>query len=245
MKIRTLILTVLVGTLSSFAQDSTTTGYVRYKTVRDMSDNPWMRNRPDAPTEFIQHWDLYFTPQESYCTFRPEEEEDDFSTGGVQMRMMRWEPKDVYHADFENGTSTQYTEFMTKPFIISDSLNMDGWKLTGKQGIVLGLPCIEARRVVQDSIEVLVWFTPRIRLKTGPQEYQGFPGLVLYVDYDNGKYTITAESIQMGATREEEVEMPTKGDEVARDEYDEIVREKMEERRRMYGRQSEPSKHNT
>lgn len=232
----TLFLTVLVSTLSSYAQDSTTTGYIKYKTVRDISDNRWFRNRPDAPSEIEMYWDLYFTPEESYCTLHPEEEDDGFSTGGMSMRMMRWQPKDIYHVDLSNGTSLQYTEFMTKSFLISDSLNMDGWKLTGKQGIVMGLPCIEAKTTVMDTIDVLAWFTPRIRLKTGPQEYTGFPGLVLYVDFDNGKYTITAESIQMGVLREEEVEMPTRGEEVTREEYDEIVEEKTAEMRRMYGR---------
>lgn len=239
MKRLALVLAVLASTLSSFGQDSTTTGYIRYKSIRDMSDNEWMRRRPDMPTEITQQWDLYFTPESSDCTFRPEEEDDDFNTGGMHMRMMRWEPKDVYHIDFATQFFQHYTEFMTKPFLITDTLNMDGWKLTGKQGIVLGYPCIEARTTKYDTVDILAWFTPRIRLKTGPQEYVGFPGAVLYVDYDDGLYVITAEAIVMGKTRPEEEEtpeIPDNGEEVTREEYEQIVIEKTAERRRMYGR---------
>lgn len=233
-----LCLALGLSSFYGFSQDSITTGYIQFKEVIDLSDMPFRRRGADVPEQHIQHWDLYFTPNESYCEFRPEDEDDGFSTNGGNVRFFRWEPKDVYYCDFNANTSIQYTEFMQKPFLISDSLNMDGWKLTGKQGIVQGYPCIEAKSLVLDSVEVLAWFTPRIRVKTGPQEFTGLPGAVLFAEYDKGKRVISAEIIQMGRLIKEEdkPEIPERGEEVTREEYQRIVAEKLEERKRLYGR---------
>lgn len=188
------------------------------------------------PDEITQNWELYFSDTASYYSFKPEDQDDGFNTGGMSMRWMRWEPKDVYYADFTENIYKHYTEFMTKAFLIEDQLSMEGWKMTGKQGIVMGYPCMEASKMSEDSVQTIVWFTPRIRVKTGPGEYMGLPGAVLYVNIDDGKQTITATQIRMGALREESPEIPDEGEEVSQSEYDEIVKEKTEEMRRLYGR---------
>lgn len=228
-------LLMVVGCISLNAQDSTTTGHITYDEVIDISDNRWVRNRPDLPNEMTRKWDLYFTPEQSFFTYKPEEQDDAFNTGGVSFRMMRWEPKDVYRLDFPS-LYTQYTEFMGKPFLITDSLDMKEWRMTGKQGIVMGYPCIEAKKMVMDTVPVIAWFTPRIRVKTGPAEYVGLPGAVLFVDIDNGTRVFTATSINMGEVAQESPTMPEDGEEVTMDEYQAIVEEKTQQMRRRYGR---------
>ncbi len=236
MKTNLLFLSILALPISLWAQDSTSTGRIIFEEIRDISDNQWIRNRPDMPTEIKSKWETHFTPQYSHCTFLPEEPEDDMNTGGVRVRSMRWEPKDEIYIDLEAEVMTYYKEFMTREFLIEDTLNMDGWKMTGKQGIVLGYPCMEMKTFVDDTIPVLAWFTPRIPVRTGPLDYVGFPGAVLFVDIDNGKRTLSAVDINMGRTQEEVPEIPEDGFEVSMDEYREIEREKTAEMRRRYGR---------
>ncbi len=231
-----LVLPMLLGASLTYAQDSTTTGHILYKDITDISDNPWTRNRPDMPTEVVNRWDLYFNPQNSFCTFHPEEEDDDFATGGVSFRMMRWEPKDVFYMNFVERRFRHYNEFMGEEFNISDTLSMQGWRMTGKQGIVLGYPCMEAKKIENDTVEVLAWFTPRIPVSTGPVGYTGFPGAVLYVNIDDGQRTITAERINMGRVSPEEQEYPDDGEEMNRKEYETLVEEKTAQMRRRWGR---------
>ncbi len=223
-------------TLSLWSQDSTTTGHILYEDIRDISDSRWVQNRPDMPTEIKSKWDTYFTPEYSHCVFHPEEQEEAMNTGGVQVRMMRWEPKDEIYIDFSSLVMTYFKEFMTKEFLIQDTLNMKGWKMTGKQGIVLGYPCMEMKSMVNDTVPVLAWFTPRIPVRTGPLEYVGFPGAVLYVNYNDGERTISAVRVNMGRTQEERPEVPEDGEEVTMDEFETIEREKTEQMRRRWGR---------
>lgn len=223
---------IFIGSISLYGQDSTTTGHVHYKRVTDISENEFVQNRPDIPTEIITEWDLYFTPEESYFVYHPEEAENDISSGGATFHMMRWEPKDIYHIGFQDRSFTHYTEFMGKPFLILDSLDTDDWKMTGKQGVILGYPCMEVSSVIEDSVPVLAWFTPRIRVASGPSAYVGFPGLVLFVDIDNGKTTISATKVSMGTLIQEAPEIPDDGEEVSQDEYDAIVKEKTDQARR-------------
>lgn len=220
----------------ALAQDSTTTGFILYNQIVDISDNPWTRNRPDMPSEIETKWQTYFTPEGSYCTFKPETQDDGYNAGGVQFRSWRWEPKDVYYMDFQARKYHQYNEFMGREFNISDTLSMQGWRMTGKQGIVLGYPCMEAKKVQDDTVTVLAWFTPRIPVSTGPMGYTGFPGAVLYVNIDDGQTTISATNIIMGRTSEEELEFPNDGDEMGREEYETLVKEKTAEMRRRWGR---------
>lgn len=236
MKTASLWLIALIGPISAFAQDSLTTGHIVYEEITDISDSRWVQNRPDMPTEIKSKWDVYFNPQNAHCSFHPEEEEDDFSTGGVQFRRMRWEPKDVYFLDFLNRRYQHYTDFMSKEFQVLDTLSMEGWKFTGKQGIVLGFPCMEVKKTEHDTVDIIAWFTPRLPVSAGPKEYVGFPGAVLYVNIDDGKTTISAVNVQMGKVPEEELEVPEDGEEVTRDEYKAIVEEKTREMRRRWGR---------
>lgn len=142
----------------------------------------------------------------------------------------------MYYMDFQARKYHQYNEFMGREFYISDTLSMQGWRMTGKQGIVLGYPCMEAKKVQDDTVTVLAWFTPRIPVSTGPMGYTGFPGAVLYVNIDDGQTTISATNIIMGRTSEEELEFPNDGDEMGREEYETLVKEKTAEMRRRWGR---------
>lgn len=236
MKLNWLGISAIALSISGYAQDSTTTGYILYNQVVDISDNPWTQNRPDAPTEWETHWETYFTPEESYCKVKPQKEEDAFNTGGVQFRSMRWEPKDVYFMDFENRDYHHYNEFMGREFNISDTLSMAGWQMTGKQGIVLGYPCMEVKKMQDDTVQVIAWFTPRIPVSTGPVGYTGFPGAVLYVNIDDGKTTISATQITMGKTTPEPIEFPEDGTEMGKEEYETLVREKTAEMTRRWRR---------
>lgn len=217
-------------------QDSTTTGFIIYDDIRNLEDSPWRRQRPDMPTEYTTKWDLYFNPTYSHLQYHPEKEDNESSTGGMRMRMFRWEPKDRYYLDFTERSYTHYTEFMGKEFLVSDTLLPEGWKFTGKQGIVMGYPCMEMSTFEEDTVPVIAWFTPRIPVSAGPLEYVGFPGAVLYVNIGDGERTITATSIQMGRVPEEDFEKPEDGEAVGKEEYDEIVRKKTEERNRRWGR---------
>ena len=86
---------------------------------------------------------------------------------------------------------------------------------------------------IPDEITVTVWYTPQIPVSNGPAEYWGLPGLILEVNAD--RTTILCSKIVMNPEEKEEIKKLSKGKEVTQEEYNQIVKEKIEEMREMYG----------
>ncbi|MCA0133337.1 GLPGLI family protein [Winogradskyella alexanderae] len=86
---------------------------------------------------------------------------------------------------------------------------------------------------VPKTVEVVAWYTPQIPVNQGPDDYWGLPGLILEVNAD--RTTILCTKIIMNPEEKEEIKKPYKGDEVTQSEYTEIITQKMQEMRDMYG----------
>lgn len=82
---------------------------------------------------------------------------------------------------------------------------------------------------VPKEVEVTAWFTPQIPVSNGPGEYAGLPGLIL--EMNMYRTTILCSKIVLSTKAGDKIEMPEKGDEVTREEYNKIVKEKMDEMR--------------
>ncbi len=96
-----------------------------------------------------------------------------------------------------------------------------------------------AKKDIMDEVEVpkevtvTAWYTPQIPVSQGPGEYHGLPGLILEVNSD--RTTILCSKIVLNPDEKEEIKTPSKGKEVTQEEYNEIMKKKMEEMREMYG----------
>lgn len=86
---------------------------------------------------------------------------------------------------------------------------------------------------VPETIIVTAWYTPQIPVNNGPGEYWGLPGLILEVSA--GRTTMLCSKIILNPDEKEEIKKPSKGKEVTRAEYNQIVKDKMAEMREMYG----------
>lgn len=86
---------------------------------------------------------------------------------------------------------------------------------------------------IPKEIEVTAWYTPQIPVNQGPDEYWGLPGLILEVNA--GRTTILCSKIVINPQNKEDIEPLTKGKEVTKEEYSDIVKKKMEEMRENFG----------
>ena len=82
------------------------------------------------------------------------------------------------------------------------------------------------------EITVTAWYTPQIPVSNGPAEYWGLPGLVLEINA--ARTTILCSEIIMNPEEKTEISAPNKGKQVSREEYNEIVKKKMQEMREMF-----------
>ncbi|HEY5689129.1 MAG TPA: GLPGLI family protein [Yeosuana sp.] len=85
-----------------------------------------------------------------------------------------------------------------------------------------------------EMIEIEAWYTPMIPVSQGPGEYWGLPGLILEITA--GNTTMLCSKIIMNPKEKTKIEAPEKGKIVTKEEYNEIITEKMEEFRNNRGR---------
>lgn len=86
---------------------------------------------------------------------------------------------------------------------------------------------------IPKEIEVTAWYTPQIPINQGPDEYWGLPGLILEVNA--GRTTILCSKIVINPQVKENIQALSKGKEVSRQEYTDIVKQKIEEMRENFG----------
>ena len=124
------------------------------------------------------------------------------------------------------GARLQQTGFLGRDFLIRDEPTPLAWRLTGEEGEFLGYPCQKAV-ATRDSTAIEAWFTPQIAAPVGPETYGGLPGLILVLT--DGPRSFVAQEVTLGPLPDGALEAPDRGRAVTREEYDRIVREKVDE----------------
>ncbi|PHR98021.1 MAG: GLPGLI family protein [Leeuwenhoekiella sp.] len=166
-----------------------------------------------------------------------------FSQGGIYKNIA----DDIY---------ARQNELMGKTFLVKDTLAKLDWKLEKESKMIGQYAAFKAtavRKVEQNPWEVMrrsrnadttatdapkemvitAWYTPQIPVSQGPDEYWGLPGLILEVSA--GPTVILCNKIVINPKEGLDIEMPEKGDEVSREEYEQIVAEKTKEMSERFG----------
>lgn len=86
---------------------------------------------------------------------------------------------------------------------------------------------------IPKEITITAWYTPQIPIQQGPGEFYGLPGLILEVQAD--RTSVLCTRIVINPQNPEEIKKPTRGQKVSQEEYQKIVKEKVEEMQDMYG----------
>ena len=158
-------------------------------------------------------------------------------SGGIVIRNLAGGSDDLVFVDFNKERKVEAREFFDKKFLISDSIRRGHWKLSDETKTILGLPCRKAttervskrmsvqmengkmeRKEVNDTSEVIAWFTLSIPVPAGPDLQGQLPGLVLELEMNKGKTVYRAVEIKEKADKGS-IKEPTKGKKVTPDEF--------------------------
>lgn len=162
---------------------------------------------------------------------------DEVSGNGMQIRMVTPGQNDVVFYDFANDRRIEQTDIMEKKFIISDSVQKLNWKITGETQNVLGHICQKAtaqrtgkrtqmtmdngkleRKEIDDTTNMVAWFTTEIPVPAGPEVQGQLPGLILALEMNDGRMVYKALEIMPKADLAT-IKEPTKGKKVTREEF--------------------------
>ena len=261
--IKFLALAILLGASSAFAQDFQ--GVATYKSQRQMnieldssqvSSEMHQQMMAMMKKQFEKTYLLTFNKEESL--YKEDEQLEAPQTAGVQMVMVDTRGGDILYKNTKENTYTSQNEVFGKIFLIEDEINKRDWVLTNETKNIGEYTCYKAtmtreqevvRSVISingdnddededaepemEEITVTAWYTTEIPVNNGPARYQGLPGLILEVTADRS--VILCTKIVMNPQEKDKIEKPEKGDVVTRDEYNQIMKDKIQEMREMYG----------
>jgi GLPGLI family protein len=234
------------------AQEGSIQGAVYYVQMDKVEFEPTGRPQFDQfastmPTEYEFEKVLYFDEDHALFTDSPNPSKEPMS------RRERWfyhmskygkKPKatlNKMYLDFEKGEKTELLEFMTREFRVSSPIEQSAWKMTGELKSILDYTCMGAQ-MMDGEDEIIAYFTPQIPVASGPDKYNGLPGIILAVE-KNGYTTYLASKIEMKEV-DEFLEEPKNGKKVTQEELDEIIQEKIEEfKEERMGQSGRPHRH--
>lgn len=230
-------------------------GTIRFdRVVKIQFDAPRLpdRIRERIPEQGVRPMLLYFTSTESLMV--PAQEAETAQRGAPAARGDRIRPAAFLqriravssrrsdgeeivqvHVDTPSGAVVESRRFMGRDFLIEDERPSFAWRLTPDQAEHLGL-MVQRATTEHDGLQVEAWFTPEIPVQGGPAQYGGLPGMILVLSVNDGQLMYTATSVDLEGLDPTVIKKPTDGEEISRGEYEEMVEEKLEERRQLNGR---------
>lgn len=229
----------LFGSLIINAQNNS--GVISYQEIiytkpdlKQAEEQGWAEWASMVPDSVIFYKTLTFNSEASSFNNVPMEEEPG-EQNMVKMMMRRYaNPNNLTYRNVKENKFVEQKDFMGKTFLIKGEPEEKKWKMTGEMREIAGYPCLKAE--YEDSTGVVdAWFTMQIPVSIGPETYGQLPGIILELYNPKEKKRLTANKVELKEVLAEEFVEPNKGKEVTREEFYEIVREKMKEMRESGG----------
>ena len=191
----------------------------------------------DAMSGATDSWGKNFTPGEQYKNVKINSQVQEQEFYGKQFLV-----KDkLQPIEWKMGNETKqignYTCFKATTSIPTNELtwyNFSWDRLSTKPETKTDSTGVVTEEIEVKMTEVEAWYSPQIPVSHGPLEYWGLPGLILEVSADNT--TMLCSKIVLNPQETIEIEAPDKGKVVTKQEYQEIIVEKMKEFRNNRGR---------
>lgn len=144
---------------------------------------------------------------------------------------------DLIFVDFDKSKKVESREFADKKYLVSDSIRPGNWRLSEETMTILGYNCRKAttqristrstvqmengkmeRTEVQDTSEVVAWFTLSVPVAVGPEYHGQLPGLILQLELNNGNSVYKAVEVS-DKVNKSIIKEPTKGKKVTPEQF--------------------------
>lgn len=127
--------------------------------------------------------------------------------------------------NFTTYTQSSLIETIGKTYHIEGEINPYKWKILTEIKEVNGYVCMKAEtKDTTKNQTIIAWFTDQIPVPTGPELFEGLPGLILEIDINDGAIIIEAKNItKKSPTTNFTIPKKWKGKKVTQTEYSGIV----------------------
>ena len=132
------------------------------------------------------------------------------------------------YLDYSEGTMVEARGFLGRTFRMTRERPTYAWRIGTEQAEHLGYTVMRAT-AEHDSSTVEAWFTPQIPVAGGPASYGGLPGMILVLSVNDGQTQYQATEVALQELEAGLIGPPEEGDEVSYEEFEKLVRERIEE----------------
>lgn len=197
-------------------------GKITYEQKVDMyrripEDNQQLRSM--VPQFRTAKFELQFADNQSL--FKAAEVEQDMTeqnNGGVVIRMGGG-PENEYYRNFTTQKSVEKRELMEEIYLVDDSIHSLTWKLEdGETKTILGYTCKKATGKTERGSDIVAWYTEDIPVASGPEQFNGLPGMILGIDANKGEIVFTATIMDKKAEKKN-IKAPTSGKKISNADF--------------------------
>lgn len=195
-----LLLVLLLSAADAFAQISSgKVVYERktnlYKKFKGDDVKEWLREEDKNKVDVFE---LYFNDTASL--FKPQESD-------LKERMSWATDKSTVYQDFNNNARLSIKSVWGEDVYVEDTLWRRTWKMTESHRTIAGYNCHKAIWQANDSTRIYAWYADELMTSTGPESFNGLPGLILGLATEDGGVIYFAKSVEVAAQPADRVKL--------------------------------------
>jgi GLPGLI family protein len=115
------------------------------------------------------------------------------------------------YTDLATNLFTNRKAVFEETFLVKDTTRKINWKITSETRDIAGFTCRRANAIVMDSIYVVAFYTDRIPVSGGPENFTGLPGMILGVALPHENITWFATKVTDAPLEPKALTPPSKG----------------------------------
>lgn len=180
----------------------------------DAEMGSWSENFKKLIPQFkVNYFDLTFT--EGKTLYKPGRDNPDDKRVGFPPPAN----ENVVYKDLQQQTGASQKQIYETQFLVLDSLRTAVWKLQPEIRTIAGFECRKAITRICDSVVVVAFYTDEIVPASGPEGFQGLPGMILGLAVPRLYTTWFATKVELLAAGDEaKIIAPTRGRKVTEKE---------------------------
>ena|SRR5690554_1165813 len=103
--------------------------------------------------------------------------------------------RNIIYTNLMNKEKKAILTFYNEKYLIENlKSNKNDWKITQEIREIAGFTCIKSFKVVNGE-KVYAWFCPYINPAFGPEGFEGLPGMILGIAFEDGRITYFARKV--------------------------------------------------
>ncbi|MGB0934209.1 MAG: GLPGLI family protein [Lishizhenia sp.] len=150
------------------------------------NDSPWM-NKVNLKKPKIETFYLYF--DDSSSLFLPSDVVDD------DPRMSWMTSKNKVYQNFKADQLLEIMSFWGSELVVGDTIKERVWKMTNKRRVIAGYDCRRAIWDANDSTRIYAWYAEELMCSSGPETFNGLPGMILGLATEDGGVVYFAKEV--------------------------------------------------